>query len=86
MRFAPIEEGRGGKLFIRERNALHFYDGGKVTCKGTARSSRALQETEWHCEGGANTSRVNIPPSDDTLTGHILETRCGKLYRVENFA
>lgn len=31
--------GEGRKLFIRERNALHFYDtGGKVTCKGPARA------------------------------------------------
>lgn len=60
MRFAPIGGGRreeGEAFYSREERFAFLRRGGKVTCKGPARSPRASQENG----GGMNISRVNIP-------------------------
>lgn len=62
------EGGRRGKLFIRERNALHFYDEG---VRLRVRALRGLLARHKKMVEGW-TSLVSIFP-DDTLTGHILQ-------------
>lgn len=53
--------GEGRKLFIRERNALHFYDGGEVRLRVRALRGLSLRVTRNRMVEGANIYRVNIP-------------------------